>query len=108
MVPDAGAATGAGRLRPLNNPRPLAVVADEHLEPRAVVVRGVYRPVAAIHDSWRIDDEWWRAEVARRYFVLELQGGRRLTAYHDLVADLWYAQSYDGPQTAAATRGKGR
>jgi hypothetical protein len=67
-----------------------------------VLWRGVYRRVAAIHDSWRIDDEWWREEIARRYFVVELDDGRRLTLYHDLIADAWYAQPYDGPRAMTA------
>jgi hypothetical protein len=54
--------------------------------------------VRTIHDTWRIDDEWWRDEIARRYFAVELEGGRHLTLYHDLIGDAWYAQSYDGPR----------
>jgi hypothetical protein len=91
---------GNGNLRPLNQPAPIAVEADEHGAPRAVLYRGALRPVAAITDTWRIDDEWWRDEIARRYFALELQGGRRLTIYHDLVRDLWYAQPYEPPKSA--------
>jgi hypothetical protein len=60
-----------------------------------VLYRGVFTDVAAIHDTWRIDDEWWRDEIARRYFIVELQGGRRLTLYRDLVRDAWYAQTYE-------------
>jgi hypothetical protein len=59
--------------------------------------RGVFRRVRAIHDTWRIDDEWWRDEIARRYFALELEGGRRVTVFHDLVADTWFAQPYAAP-----------
>jgi hypothetical protein len=101
MVEDSRAAAGAGRLRPLNAPRPLAVEADENGEPKAVVQRGAYQPVRAIHDTWRIDDEWWRDEIARRYFLVELEGGRRLCLYHDLLADAWYAQPYDAPKARA-------
>ncbi|MBI5947794.1 MAG: hypothetical protein HY875_06635 [Chloroflexi bacterium] len=60
--------------------------------------RGAYRRVTTIHDRWRIDDEWWRDEISRRYFAVELEGGRRVTLYHDLVADAWYAQPYAGPE----------
>jgi hypothetical protein len=95
MVQDPGKTAGTGRVRPLNQPAPLAVEAGEHGEPKAVLWKGVYKQVSGIHDTWRIDDEWWRDEIARRYFVVELEGGRRITIYHDLVNDTWYAQPYD-------------
>ena len=91
-----------GGCRPLNQPAPAAVEASQRGDPSAVLWRGVYRRVAAIHDSWRIDDEWWREEIARHYFVVELDDGRRLTLYHDLIADSWYAQPYDGPRAMTA------
>ncbi len=89
------------RLRPLNQPMPAAVEAIAGGTPKAMLWRGVYKRVAAIHDTWRVDDEWWRDEIARRYFVVELEGGRRATVYHDLVRDAWYAQSYEAPRAAA-------
>jgi hypothetical protein len=69
--------------------------------PRAVLWRSSFLRIAAIHDTWRIDDEWWRDEIARRYFLVELQGGRRLTLYQDLVTRDWFAQPYDGPRESA-------
>jgi hypothetical protein len=63
--------------------------------------RGSYQRVVAVHDTWRIDDEWWRDEIARRYFVVELESGRRVTIFHDLVRDLWYQQTYEAPKAAA-------
>ncbi len=66
--------------------------------------RGIYRDVVALHDTWRIDDEWWRDEIARRYFVVELEGGRRLTVYHDLVGDAWYEQGYQEARPGVPTR----
>lgn len=99
MVQDPRTATGAGRFRPLNQPAPLAVEADERGTPRAVLWRGAYRRVQAVHDTWRIDDEWWRDEIARRYFVVELEGGRRLSIYRDLMADAWYGQPYEPPRS---------
>lgn len=93
-------------VRPLNTPVPAAVEAAGTGAPVAVVWHGVYRRVRAIHDTWRIDDEWWREEVSRRYYVIELDTGRRLTLYRDLVRDLWYAQAYQpgraGKRPAAA------
>ncbi len=105
MVQDPGTAAGAGRVRPLNEPMPLAVEATPRGEPKTVLWRGVFAPVAAIHDRWRIDDEWWRDEIARRYFVVQLEGGRHLTLYHDLVKDAWYAQTYDPPHAVRKAAG---
>lgn len=93
-------------LRQLNRPAPVAVEADVNGLPQAVLWKGVFSPVASIADSWRIDDEWWRDEIARRYFVVELRGGRRITLFHDLVADLWYAQTYEAPRTEKSLRKK--
>jgi len=98
MVQDPGTAAGAGRFRPLNAPQPIAVEASLQGDPQAVVWRGTYRRVQAIRERWRIDDEWWRDEIARRYFVVELEGGRRITVFHDLVRDTWYSQPYEAPQ----------
>lgn len=94
MVQDPRTTAGAGSLRRLNEPRPIALEATQGGMPKAMLWRGTYRFVRAVHDSWRIDDEWWRDEVARRYFVIELEGGRRLTVYHDLLRDAWYEQGY--------------
>ena len=100
MVTDPGTPAGVGRIRFLNQPVPAAVEADARGLPRAMLWRGVYRRLAALHDTWRIDDEWWRSEVSRRYFEVELEGGRRVTVYHDLITDAWYAQPYEGPRSA--------
>jgi hypothetical protein len=85
------------RFRPLNTPAPLAVEADARGTPQALLWRGAYRRVTAIVETWRVDDEWWRQEVARRYFAVELEGGRRVTIFRDLLRNAWYAQAYDGP-----------
>jgi hypothetical protein len=82
---------------------PAAVEASADGAPHAVVWRGVYRGVAVIHDSWRIDDEWWRDEIARRYYLVELADGRRLTLYRDIRRDAWFAQPYDGPREMGRT-----
>ncbi|MFN0095754.1 MAG: DUF6504 family protein [Dehalococcoidia bacterium] len=103
MVEDPRTAAGARRFRALNEPVPAAVEATANGAPKAILWRGAYLRVAALHDTWRVDDEWWREEIARRYFVVELEGGRRLTIYHDLVHDLWYAQPYEAPRDKRRT-----
>ena len=91
-----------GRFLPLNQPAPLAVEATARGAPTHVLWRGAYKRVLAIHETWRIDDEWWREEIARRYFVVEVEGGRRLSLYHDLIRDLWYGQNYEEPRAGKA------
>ncbi|MEO8540208.1 MAG: hypothetical protein ABI577_10750 [bacterium] len=98
MVENSGTPGGAGGLRLLNQPKPAAVEASPTGEPLAVVVQGRFQPVRTTHESWRIDDEWWREEIARRYFAVELENGRHMTIYHDLVGGGWFAQGYDGPR----------
>lgn len=81
----------------MNQPQATVVEAGNGDRPNAVLVRGSLRPVVSISDSWRIDDEWWRGEISRRYFALELEGGIRLTVFQDLVTGDWYTQQYTPP-----------
>jgi hypothetical protein len=86
----------------MNLPQPAAVEADAAGLPVAMLVRGKLRPVVTVNDEWRIDDEWWRAEISRRYFALELDGGMHLTVFHDLVTGAWYQQQYTAPSRLQA------
>jgi len=84
--------SSAGRLRPLNGPRPVRIVADEGGVPTRIRIRDRWRPVRAVLETWRIDDEWWRTPISRAYFSLLLEGGGLLTVYHDLLETRWYVQ----------------
>ena len=81
-------------LRPLNQPDPLAVEADARGVPKAVLYKGVFRPVASITDTWRIDDEWWRDAISRRYYRVRLDDGSIRTFYEDRTCQQWFAQTY--------------
>ena len=102
MVTDPRTTTGTPRLRPLNEPRILEVDAAPNGDPKAVLWKGNYLRVIALRDSWRIDDEWWRDEISRRYFVADLESGRQLTLYYDLLEDAWFAQPYTKPEGSRA------
>ncbi len=78
----------------LNPPRPIHVTVDEGGMPASVVRSGRQLPVTAVVDTWRIDDEWWRDEISRRYHRLALADGTTLTVVADLIAGGWYAQRY--------------
>ena len=97
MVKNPRTPTGTGSLLPLNLPLPAAVIADDAGVPTMVLMRGQMRRVVAISDRWRIDEEWWRTEISRRYFALELEGGSRTTVFHDRVTGNWYTQQYTAP-----------
>lgn len=95
MVKDARAASGPGALRPLNAPQQVRVATDASGKPVAVFQRGKRLQVQSVADVWRIEDEWWRGQpVARTYFTVVLEDGRRLTLFRDEVADQWYTQRY--------------
>jgi hypothetical protein len=82
----------AATIRLLNQPRPVVVEADENGLPRAIGAGHGRRQVAGIVDVWRIDDEWWRTTISRRYFLLALEDGVILTIFHDLIGGEWYEQ----------------
>ncbi len=94
------------KLHPLNVPHPIRIQVDRQgrptllypdRKPRDRQREGEARPskpleVAAILEEWRIDDEWWRAPISRRYMMLVLENGRTMTIYQDLVQGVWYRQ----------------
>jgi len=95
VVAHPGEATRPYRLRPLNQPRPIRVEADESGEPQAVVLGRERLAVAAVQDCWRIDDEWWRERsVSRLYYLLLLEDGQVVTVYQDLIGLRWARQAY--------------
>lgn len=81
-------------VRTLNQPKPLEVEADERGLPRRVIRRRQRLRIASVLDVWRIDDEWWREEISRRYFLVVLEGGISRTIYQDLVTGEWFEQGY--------------
>jgi hypothetical protein len=78
----------------LNVPKEIHVMADEHGSPVFVWISGKQRRVVHIRNTWRIDDEWWRQEIARRYFDLELGNGSVTTVFQDLISGEWHQQRY--------------
>jgi hypothetical protein len=86
-----------GKLRPLNQPRPVAVETDEGGIPSSIVASKLRCAVESVLETWRIDDEWWRVQrVSRTYWRLLLEDGRTLDIYYDSVRKRWYRQAYAG------------
>lgn len=81
-------------LIPVNLPVPVAVERGADGEPAAVEWRGRWLDVTAVIDRWRIDDEWWREEIARLYRRVVLADERVLTLFEDLISGRWYVQRY--------------
>ena len=85
------------RLRALNVPRPVVVeMGDDGLPVRIREggrgKREGWQSVEGIGDTWRLDDEWWRQPIARRYVEVILEQGGRMVLYEDLVTGEWFAQ----------------
>ena len=68
-------------LKPLGQPRPIDVRAEDR--PTAVLWRNHWQPVIAVREEWRLNDEWWSREIARRYFKVVLANGRQLVLFSD-------------------------
>jgi len=84
---------GADRLRALNVQQRVEVELDERGAP-IVVTRetGNGKRVESIGETWRIDDEWWRLPIVRRYVEVILEGGGRVVLLEDLVTGEWFEQ----------------
>lgn len=102
MVPPARAPVQPARLRPLNLPRPVEVVpagrepAPENPlaagAPRAVRLGRQPAAVAAVDDQWRVEEEWWRHPIRRRYYRVRLADGRPLVLFLELESGQWFLQ----------------
>ena len=94
MVPHTRKALRPDALKPVNVPEEEAVEEDGRGFPRAL--KGKRRQaVLTIEDSWRLDDEWWRAvPVVRLYFAVILFSGQTIIIFKDLKANRWYRQAY--------------
>ena len=85
--------TGPARqLRALNQPRPARVSTDGRGTPEVLLWKGRSRRIEGVVEQWRIDDEWWRRPISRRYVRVTLETGVLVTLYHDLEEDRWYLQ----------------
>ena len=101
MVAPARAPLRTDRLRTLNEPQLVAVDLDQSGTPQTVK-RQLRRSggqeenaavVETVLEMWRIDDEWWRQLISRRYFAVILEGGTRVVLFEDLVTHEWFMQT---------------
>ena len=104
MVASSGAPLRTDRLRTLNVPRLVTVELNADGAPAKVWRsncndggHGGQEETAAVVETilemWRIDDEWWRQLISRRYFAVILDGGSRVVLFEDLVTHEWFMQT---------------
>ncbi len=92
MVANTRTPIRSHRLRPLNLPRSIRVELNKENLPVAITVHGKEKKVEEIGETWRIDDEWWRDQIARRYVEVMLVGGGHVVVYEDLIGGGWFMQ----------------
>ncbi|MDH5643655.1 MAG: hypothetical protein OEY63_05580 [Gemmatimonadota bacterium] len=51
--------------------------------------------IALVRDEWRVNDEWWRDPVARRYVEIISTDGARIVIYEDFIHHGWFLQYTD-------------
>jgi hypothetical protein len=49
--------------------------------------------VEAVGEVWRVDDEWWRQTISRRYAEVILEGGKHIVVFEDLASGHWFIQN---------------
>jgi len=76
------------RLRTINTPRRVEV----ELGAAELPVMVERRAVESVGEIWRIDDEWWRAPIHRRYVEAILEGGKHVVLFEDLMTGEWWMQ----------------
>ncbi len=92
MVTNTGTPIRSHRLRPLNLPRSIRVELNKENLPITITFDGKEKEVEEIGETWRIDDEWWRDQIARRYVEVMLVGGGHMVVFEDLVGGGWFMQ----------------
>src|SRR2546427_364663 len=90
---ECGMRNGNDRLRALNVPQRVQVELNANGLPTGMRnAADKLRAVEDIGEIWRIDDEWWRAPIHRRYVEAIIEGGRRVVLYDDLITGEWWMQ----------------
>jgi len=91
---ERGTRNKTDRLRTLNSPKRVEVELDASGLPIGMRDAGceLRRSVEAVGEVWRIDDEWWRMPIRRRYVEAILEGGKRVVLFEDLTTGAWWMQ----------------
>lgn len=92
MVTPARTSVRVDRLRALNVPRTVTVETSADGLPVTIGAAADAQQVDTVLEVWRIDDEWWREPIARRYVEVVLGSGAHVIVFEDLTAGTWFAQ----------------
>jgi hypothetical protein len=76
----------------LPSPPEIEVGVDAAGEPARLRWRRWRAEVAAICNRWRVEDDWWRAEVARDYYKVRLADGTLCVIFRDRQKGTWHLQ----------------
>jgi len=93
MVAHSGTPARPAGLRPLNQPRPIAVETRAG-RPVSLTIGTRTYAIARVQDTWIIVDEWWRTPIDRQYVQVLLENGRLMTIFLDRIAQTWWEQDY--------------
>ena len=98
MVASTRTPLRAGRLRSLNQPRPVEVRADSATGAPLALRQsrhghsGAEWQRVSVAERWRLDDTWWRQPLERHYYAVTLPHGARLTLFRDALTGDWWVQ----------------
>lgn len=92
MVTSARTPVRVDRLRALNVPRAIAVETSAAHLPVTIGTGADTQYVDTVLETWRIDDEWWRRPITRRYVEVVLDSGAHVILFEDLTTGTWFAQ----------------
>ena len=79
--------------RDLANPG--ATISCDHKGRPAAVTRQTRKPVHEVVNRWRVDDDWWRVPISRRYYTVSTPTVLLEVYRDDRVCD-WYLQRVVG------------
>ena len=94
MVDNAKAIPDADSFRALNPPILVDVKESVRHLPVAIRIKERWLRVVSIDNVCNVDEEWWRERpIVRMYYRVNLEGGRRIMVFRDMVDGAWYQQN---------------
>ena len=85
-------APGAGGMKPLSTPSPVAVQEGPEGEPTAVRLGERWRRIARIEDRWCFDLWWMPRPMTRTYYRVGREDGGEVTLFRDQHENRWFRQ----------------
>ena len=73
-------------------PKLIKVLVNQEGDPAVLFWRGRRDLVLDVGNHWRVEEDWWRKEIARDYYQIETRGGLLCVIYRDLVSGEWYME----------------